>query len=312
MTAPSSDFSQITAVSRRYFLPRLADNVFLGNVLLNRAKTKGWLKTIDGGVDINIPLEYAIASAAGSYSGSQTLDIADNDVFSAAKVNWKQYYAAVSVSGIDKLKNAGSNRIVDFVKSKMKNAEKTLRRKLASTTGIYSAGGTATEIVGLQAWINTDETVGGISQTNNSFWRAQEDTTTTTLSLAAMQTRFNACSEDSEEPTMIATTKSIYNSYWGLLTPQQRFTSDEVGKAGFKSLMFNSVPVVSDTNCPSGDMYFLNEDYLHLFVHRDENFRQTEFQSPVNQNVVTSKIYWAGEFASSNNRYHGAFKGLTG
>jgi len=312
MAAPNSSFDQVNAVTRRYFMPKLYDNIFLGHPLLRRAKAKGWYRKIPGGEKVIIPLEYAIMSSSGSYSGAQTLDTSDNDTFTAASLDWKQYYANVTVSRLDELKNSGPAKVVDYVKAKMKNAEKTLRRRLGSSTGIYSAGSVSTELVGLQAWVNTDETVGGISQSSNSWWAAQEDTTTTTLGLAAMQTRFNACSEDDEAPTVITCTKALYNSYWGLLQPQQRFTSDEEGKAGFSSLMFNGIPVISDTNVPTGDMYFLNENHLHLLAHEDEDFRFSDMEKPENQNIMVGQIFWAGVLGSSNNRYHGGFKAITG
>lgn len=312
MTAPNTDFGQVSAVTRRFFLPTLYDNIFNAHPLMKRAKEKGWYKKVSGGEDVNIPLEYAIMSASGSYTGAETLDTSDSDTFTAAKLDWKQYYANVLISRRDELKNKGTAQVVNFVKGKMKNAEKTLRRRLGSTTGIYSDGGTSSEIVGLQAWVNADETVGGISQANNSWWQAKEDTSTTTLTLSAMQTRYNAASEGDEKPSVITTTKSIYNTYWGLLQPQQRFQDEETAKAGFTSLMFNGAPVISDTNCPSGDMYFLNENHLHLIVHEDEDFRMSDFVKPANQNVRVAQIFWMGVLASSNNRYHGAFKAITG
>lgn len=312
MPVPQSGYDQVSAVTRRYFMPKLADNIYLGNPLLRRAKEKGWKKTVNGGTQIVIPLEYAIVSAAGSYSGAQTLDTSDNDIFTAAVYDWKQYYANVLVSGLDELKNNGNAAVVDFVKSKMKAAEKTLKRKIGSTTGLYSDGSVSTEIVGLQAHIATDQTIGGISQVTNSWWQAQADASTTTLTLSAMQTRYNACCEDDEEPTVITTTKSIFNSFWGLLQPQQRFTSSDKADAGFANLLFNGVPVISDTNCPTGDMYFLNEDYLHLIVHSDRDMIFSDFIKPGNQDVQVGQIFWAGALGSSNNRYHGAFKAITG
>ena len=89
MTAPNSNFAQITATSRRHFMKKLYDNIFLGNPVLRRAKSKGWYKKIDGGTKVVIPLEYAIASASGSYTAAQTLDVSDNDVFTAAELDWK-------------------------------------------------------------------------------------------------------------------------------------------------------------------------------------------------------------------------------
>ena len=47
MAAPNSSFTQVTAITRKYFMPKLADNVFNGNPLLERAKRKGWYKKID-------------------------------------------------------------------------------------------------------------------------------------------------------------------------------------------------------------------------------------------------------------------------
>jgi hypothetical protein len=315
MASPNSttiDYDQVNAVSKRYFVPKLYDNIFLGHPLMRRAKQKGWYKKIPGGTQIVIPLEYAILAASGSYSGAQTLDTSDNNVFTAATYDWKQYYASITISRIDELKNGGTAQVIDFVKSKMKNSEKTLRRRLGSSTGLYSDGSVASELVGLVAHIDDDQTVGGINQSTNSWWAAQQDASTSVLSLSAMQTRYNACSEDEEAPSVITTTKAIYNTYWGLLQPQQRFTSDDEAKAGFQALMFNGVPVISDTNCPSGDMYFLNENHLHWLVHEDEDFKFSEFSKPENQNVKVGQIFWAGAFGSSNNRYHGAFKAITG
>lgn len=77
------------------------------------------------------------------------------------------------------------------------------------------------------------------------------------------------------------------------------------------SIMFNGVPVLADSHCPSTHMFFLNEDYLHLFVHKDEDMAFEPFVKPVNQNVKLAKVYWTGALGSSNNRLHGALTALT-
>jgi len=95
------------------------------------------------------------------------------------------------------------------------------------------------------------------------------------------------------------------------LQPQQRFQDSETAKGGFSSLMFNGVPVIDDSHCASGDMFFLNEKYLHLWYHKDENFKMDAFQKPINQNVRVAKIYWMGALGSSNNRMHGLLDAIT-
>jgi len=310
MTAPNSNFTQVTAVTRKFFLPKLADNIFKATPLLERAKRKGWYKKITGGTKVVIPLEYAINSKFGWFSGADTLTVADSDIITAAEYDWKQCYAPIVVTRIDELKNMGETRVVDFVKSKVKNAEKTMTQKLQE--GMYSAGSVATEIVGLRAHISTSSTVGGISQSANSWWAAQVDASTTTLTLAAMQTVFNNCSEGNDQPTVAVATKARYNSYYAALQPQQRFTDSETGKAGFTSLMFNGIPLISDSNASSSlSLMFLNEDYLHFLVHADEDMVMTDFEDPINQRVAVAKIFWAGAFGSSNNRFQGGFTALT-
>ncbi len=303
MALPSSDFDQILATSKRYFLPKLADNVYVGTPELQRAKEKS-LKLIDGGSKIIVPLEYAEGNFQW-YSGAETLNTADSDQYTAASYDWRQCAAPITISRLDELKNMGAAQVVDFVKAKYKSAEKTMRQNMSEA--YYNAGTDPKAPVGIRAIIATANTIGGISQTANSWWAGQVDAATTTLGLSALETNYMSCSEDNEKPSVAFTTKSLYGKYWALLQPQQRFVDEESGKAGFKSLMFNGVPVIAASNCPALHWFFINESFLYLFVHKEENMRQVEPQRPVNQNVKSAHIFWAGAIGSSNNRYHGKF-----
>lgn len=308
MGVPSSSYTQVSAITRKYFMPKLYDNIFLGNPLPNRAKRKGWQKEIDGGEQIVIPLEYAENGYAAWFQGMETLALGDTDTFTAVYLDWKQVFAPIVISKLDELKNKGTSQVVDLVKGKVKNAEKTLKKTLS--TGLYSAGTDAKSIIGLRVWVNADETIGGISQSTSSFFQAQEDTTTTVLTLSAMQTMFSDCSEDNDQPTVIMATKANYNRVFALLQPQQRFIDVEEAKAGFTSLMFNSVPILADSNCPSGYMFFLNENYLHLIFHKDENMVMTDFEEPINQHGKVAKIFGMCGFGCSNNRFQGDFTSI--
>jgi hypothetical protein len=163
----------------------------------------------------------------------------------------------------------------------------------------------------LRAIVQDDQTIGGISQSTYTWWAAQEDSSTTTLSIAAMQSRFSACRIGADKPSVITSDSGNYDRYYLMLQPQQRFQDEDTAKGGFNSLMFNGVPVIDDSHCPSGYMFFLNEKYLHLYYHKDENFRFEPFQKPVNQNVKVAKIYWMGAFGTSNGRMQGALTAIT-
>lgn len=295
-------WDQVTGITHKKFLPKLYDNVFISSAALNRLKEKSY-KKLDGGTSIMIPLEYATISSSGWYQGADTLSTSDNESVTSAEYAWKQLYANVSITRKDELVNSGDAQVIDLVKTKMKQAEKTMSQLLA--TGIYNAGSTTNAIVGLRAIVDTASTVGGISQTSYSWWQAQLDSSTTAFSIAALQTVFMNCTYNNESPTVAYATKANYNRYYGQLQPQQRFMDSESAKGGFSSLMFNGIPFIADDYAPASNILLLNENYLHLCVHKDEDMRFSGFQKPENQNLRLGQIFWMGALGSSNNRMHG-------
>ncbi len=292
-------YDQISAITEKYYVPKLADNIFDSNPYLKRIKEKSMV-LIDGGTSVMVPLEYAQDGAAGWFSGADTLDTTDSDVISAAEYAWKQIYANISIKRSDELKNSGDAAKLNFVKSKLKNAEKTMLDQIG--TGLYSAGTNSKSIVGLRVFVGTSNTVGGISQTSYSWWRGNVDSTTTVLSMAALQTQYNAATVDNQAPTVALCTRSVFNYYYALLQPQQRFADTDTAKGGFSSLMFNGIPVIADSHCPASSLYFVNEDVVKLYIHRDENMRFDPFIKRDDQAVQTAKIFSMMALTSSNNR----------
>ena len=295
-------WDQISGITEKKFVKKMYDNIFDSNPLLSRLKKKSYEK-LDGGTSIMVPLNYATTTASGWYTGADSLSTADNENITAAEYAWKQIYANISITRLDELKNSGDSQKIALVKSKIQIAEKTIMDTMG--TAIYNAGTTANALVGLRAIVDSASTVGGISQSSYSWWQGQVDSSTSTFSIAALQTLFNSCSVDSDVPTVIMATRANYNRYYGQLQPQQRFMDSESAKGGFSSLMFNGAPFLADSHCPANHIFVLNEKYLHLFAHKDEDMKFLPFQVPINQNVKVAKIFWMGAFGSSNNRLQG-------
>lgn len=300
-------WDQVSGITEKKFVKKMYDNIFDSNPLLQRMKKKSYEK-LDGGTSIMVPLNYAQTTASGWYTGADSLSTADNENITAAEYAWKQLYANMTITRLDELKNSGDAQKVSLVKSKTQIAEKTMLDLLG--TGMYNAGSTTNAIVGLRAIVATSNTIGGISQSTNSWWAGQVDSTTTTFSISALQTVFNNCTIDSDVPTVVMGTRANYNRYYAQLQPQQRFMDSESAKGGFSSLMFNGVPFLADSHCPANYIFVLNENYLHLFAHKDEDMRFEPFQKPENQNVRIGKIYWMGALGSSNNRLHGVLSAV--
>jgi len=300
-------YDQISGITERKFIPKLYDNIFNSNPLLQRLRKRSY-ELVDGGTSILVPLNYATPTASGWYFGADTLNVNDNDQITAAEYSWKALYTNISILRTDELKNAGDEQMVSLVKSKVKIAEKNMEDQLG--TGIFSNNTNAKSIVGLQYWMSTSNTIGGISQSSYSWWQPQLDSTTTTTSLSALQVVWNSCTIGSWSPTVAITTRSIFNYYYALLQPQQRFQDTDSARGGFQSLLFNGLPVLPDSHCPSSNFFFINEDYVHLFAHKEEDMRFEPFAKPINQNVKVAKIYWMGAFGTSNMRLQGNLSAL--
>jgi hypothetical protein len=126
-----------------------------------------------------------------------------------------------------------------------------------------------------------------------------------------MASRMSAARVGSDRPSVVTADSGNWDRYHALLQPQQRFQDAQSAKGGFSSLMFQGIPVLDDAQCPSGYMFFLNEDYLKLYYHKDANFKFEAFAKPINQDVKVAKILWMGALASSNNRMHGVLTAIT-
>jgi hypothetical protein len=300
---------QLNAITSKHYVKKLYDNIFDSNVLMKKLKDMGSYKSVNGGTQISVPLNYAQTSASGWYSGADTLSTVDTENLTAALYDWKSAYAGVTITEEDELKNSGDAEQLNLLKSKIQIAEKTLKDILG--TGLFSDGTTAKSIVGLRDIVAADQTVGGIAQSTNSWWAGQVDSTSTTTSMSVLNTLFQNCSVDSEVPNLIVSTKARYNSYYALLQPQQRFMDEETAKGGFQNLMFNSAPWVHDSHCPTSHIFMLNLNHLHLFYHPKRDFAFEPFQKPLNQQVKVSRFIWMGAFGSSNNRLQGKASALT-
>lgn len=301
-------YDQISSITQKHYMKKLVDNIFDSDPLWQRAKEKGWYESVDGGTSIIQPLLYASSTASGSYAPTDTLNTTDNDQFTGAEYPWRFYYANITVSRADELKNSGDAQILNFVKQKVQAAEMTLKDKLQD--GLYSAGTVATDIGGLRLIVDTANTVGGIDQSSYSWFQSQEDSATTTLSIDALQSMYNTLSISGKTPSVIVATRANFNRYYALLQPQQRFTDSKTASGGFQNLLFNGTPYIAASKCPTNHVLMLNEEFLHLYYHPKENMRFEAFMKPTNQNVQLAKVYWAGNLGTSNARMQGKFTAL--
>lgn len=302
-----SGLDAISSVTRKYFFPVLADNINTSNVALMKLRKV----TATGGTDIRQPIRYK-RGVQENYSGTEVLNTSYIEKKFAAIFNWKQKNFPIVISGLDRLKNgAGAEQVLDHVKTEMEAAEEDAMDSFG--TGIYSAGTDSKEIDGARIFLSASNTYGGISQSANSWWQAQIDSTTTTLSLSALQTVYERAKEGNDAVDLITFDETQFNVFWSLLQPQQRFSDNDTAKAGFKNIMFNGAVCVEDSYIPSGHVVGWNLQRIKLVSHTTRKFpgEMIDFETPHNQDVDIAHIRWAGNMVNEQPRKFFAMTALT-
>jgi len=299
--------NELNSISRRYIHPQLVDNVYNSNPMFFRLNAMN-KKMLQGGLQIEIPLVYSRFAAGGFYQGYDLLDVSPSDTVKNAAFDWKQAYVPVSVSGQDLIRADSPEAVVNFLTFYFENAQTELAEILG--VGVWSDVVTNGKVIdGLKGAVDDGTvatTYGGLSRSTNTWWKSSYDSSTTTLSLALMRTMFGNISQGGRHPTLIVGTQANYNRFWALCQGAQAFPvqpgghDEQLAQAGFSNLLFDGVPFVVDSHVPANHIFYLNEDYIYLFVNPRADFNMKEFREPVNQDAMTALILWAGNVVISN------------
>jgi hypothetical protein len=309
--------NEINSISRRYIYPTLVDNVYRSNLMFFRLNAR-MKKVLQGGLQIEVPLVYARFAAGGFYQGFDLLDVSPSDTVKNAAYDWKQAYVPVSVDGLTLIRADSPEAIVNFLSFYFEQAQTELAEILGA--GIWSTANATKSVDAIPTAVDDGTlaaTYGGLSRASNPFWKGNLTAITPPLSLATMQTMFGTTTEGGRHPTIIVTTQAVWNLYWALSTGGQAFPvqpgghDEQLAQNGFTNLIFNGVPVAVDSHVPASQMFFLNEDYMYLYVNPRADFNMKEFREPVNQDAMTSLILWAGDVCFSNLQRQGKLTGVT-
>lgn len=309
MAVPNSSFNQLTAVTKRHFVPEMADNIYKARPLLALMKRKG--VKIDGSASIQVPLGYK-AGLGGSYSGLDLLPGAAQDEITAASYNWKQYYGQTLISGFEARLNAGPYKVVDFMKTKIGIAEGGLLN--AINTDLYSTNGDSTTgIGGLRNAVSTSRTLGTISSTSNTWWDATVDSSTTALTLPLLATARNACMNNSENvsPDVIVTTSAIWVLIHGFVDDLQRFVDTKTADMGFPNLLVMGIPTFWDNECPSAHIFMGSTKTIQLYQQSSTPISFDGWRKPTNQDGMIGFFFWMGNVVVTQPRTWYKFSAIT-
>jgi len=312
-------FTELVSTTYRNHSSEIADNVSNHNALFRRLKEKGKIRLEDGGLSIVQPLDYASNSTYQRYSGYDVLNVQASDVITSAEFPWQQVAVNVAASGLEIRTNSGGNRIINFVKAKLKNAQRSMANGLSGD--LYSDGTATNQIGGLQKLVADagTGTVGGINSSTYTFWQntvrdASDNSVTVsaaTIEAGMMLPLWLATTRGNDTPDLIVMDPVYFAFYEASQSSLKRYAPSDEGKGGMVSMKYKTADVFFDSTAsgiPASHMYFLNTDFIELVAHQDANMEIMPELRSVNQDAIVVPVLFQGNLVCSNRTRQGVGK----
>lgn len=298
----------LNSLSRRYIIPQVVDNIYGGNLMFFRLNAMN-KKRLQGGTQIEVPLNYSRFTAGGWYTGFDMLDVSPQDTVKNGAWDWKQAYVPVTIDDLTLIKSDSPIAVVNMLTFLFENAQTELATILGA--GVWNDATSNTKAIeGLKGAVDDGTvaaTYGGLLRSSNTWFNSQVDSATATLTATSMRTSISNATAGGRTTTVIVGTAANYNRYWKICNDKQTLFTDTAGgkdeqlaQNGFRNLLFDGIPFCVDTNVPANHIFYLNEDYLYLYVNTNRDFAFKEFREPTNQDAMTSLVKWAGNIITTN------------
>lgn len=316
----------VTSVTKDKFFPKVVDNIYSGNALFERLRGKA--RPWSGGSSLKIPTTVSARTSLGSFSGFDTFTTAQEDVRVQFTINPSEYYANVTVSGIQKALNKGGEAIVDLIAAEFSDVGRALSEKIGEDLYLDGTGNANKAIAGLQYQVDdatTAATFQGQSRNTYTNLRSARNAQVGALGFANLAADYDACQRGSDTPTLGVTTPAVwtiiealitltYNTNIGQAYPRGATTGAQAGisaSAGLNAIYYRGVPIISDEKATAGNFYFLNENHLFLYqIDHDpmfvesskEGFAWTGWKKSQNQNAIVGQLLFAGQIVGDSPR----------
>lgn len=295
------------------------DNIFNSRALFYLLNKDGFKESADGGKTFEFTLNYAENTTFKSYGEFDQLDTSRINVFDAAQYTVKIHAGTVVYSDLEQLRASGGSAKVDLIAEKLEVGRDSHIANLNRVLFGDGTGNGSLDMSGLQAIIATTPTsgtVGGINRATFSFWRNQQQTGTKSSTSfdnlrSSMRTCYNKCSRGGvqETPTAWITDRATFEGYESLLVANERYNKDNKSKtiggdAGFdnEALLFKGAKGLYDEDAVSGNLYFLNPQFLKLVYLQGGWMKMYPKVDPANQLANVHKVATFAQLCTNNSR----------
>ena len=245
-------------------------------------EANGRMRKEGGGERIRVPLMYGHNTGADFFSGYGVLDTTPQDGITTAFFPWSQAAVPITISGLEKRQNRGSEQIVNLLRTKtmqsMASAQELYNNAVVAGRIQSGATGNLNQFVARTGRMDTSVSgpnplaalidavpsrsvsVGEINGANDTWWR-NKATASTASSYAAYKREkgnlYNECARGTGgPPDLIISDQLVWQVYFNSLQSQERyFVEDQrvinvLGGASDEQLKFRNAVHIWDEVVP--------------------------------------------------------------
>ena len=283
----STQFTELTYVTRRAFIPKLVVQLYNSTPLMAALIANS--QQASGGVSsVTVPVQGAqfVNAQWSDYSGSFNQPAVQQGAFNA-EFDLKLMIAPVPFLGMEGAVQQDA-AIIPLIEARMNDATNVMMDAMA--TALYTNSTNTQQFTGLPAAVSNSGTYGNISRSQYAWWqsKAYSAGNVNPTRQNILQYISGTVKNGAEVPTFgvcgFGTWTLLAQDYVGqeqyVITPGSGFSDSVDGpQAAFRALMVAGVPIYPDPYCPEGTVYFLNTNYLSLYIHEQGSFVFTGFES---------------------------------
>jgi len=263
----------------------LFDNIFKDSAFMAALRSMDAIQRQNGGERIRAPLMYGTNSTVKSYSDYDTLDTTPQDGMTTAFYPWAELGGTISISRKEERQNSGEAAIIALLKSKIMQAEMSMRETLNTqllqgtvSGATFVPGNSAKDLFPLGYFLRkanatnptTGGNVGNIDCSTESWWRhktAVVDSASTDTGNAfalnvstykglvvALRRMYNHCSRGSGgSPNLAVFDQVTYETYENALDDKVRYSNTTLADMGFDNIKLRGATCIWDEVIPDID-----------------------------------------------------------
>lgn len=286
----STQYAELTYVTRRAFIPKLVVQLYNSTPLLAALIANS--QQASGGVSsVTVPVQGAqfVNAQWSDYSGSFAQPSVQQGAYNA-EFNLKLMITPVPFLGMEGAVQQDA-AIIPLIEARMNDATNVMMDAMA--TSLYQNYTNTQQFIGLPGAIDDGTnlaTYGNINRNTYTWWKSKVynagnvNPTRQNILQYISGTVKNGAEVPSFGVCGFGTWTLLAQDFVGqeqyVITPGSGFDGDNNGpQAAFRALMVAGVPIYPDPYCPEGLVYFVNTNYLNLYIHEQGSFVFTGFES---------------------------------